>query len=140
MALQDRAGAATKTGLKRNGLWFSAAVLMFFSACQPSQCLETVDADFSLEYTQYGGWIERATLVINADGSVEGRFLSYSGFGSVTTYKVRDSLSYLEKNEWGDRLNEIEFFCLEDDYPKNHRYQMIANMRLLWYRVGCTRQ
>ena len=118
LVLQDRAGAAMVTGLKRNRFWSFAAVFLLISACQPSECLETVDADFSLEYTQYGGWIERATLIINEDGSVEGRFLSYSSFDSISTYKVRDSLSTLEKSEWGDRLNEIDFFCLEDDYTK----------------------
>ena len=101
-----------------NRYWLFLLAIGFITGCQDSQCLETVAADFSLEYTQYGGWIEGATLIMNEDGSVEGRFLGYSSFDSLSSYQVRDSLSYLEKSEWGDRLNQIEFFCLEDEYTK----------------------
>ncbi len=113
-----------------NRYWLVLVTLGFIAGCQESQCLETVDTDFSLEYTQYGGWIERATLIINEDGSVEGRFLGYSSFDSLSSYQVRDSLSYLEKSEWGDRLNESDFFCLEEDYteitpiPDDNKYEI----------------
>ena len=101
-----------------NRYWLFLLAIGFITGCQDSQCLETVAADFSLEYTQYGGWIEGATLIMNEDGSVEGRFLGYSSFGSLSSYKVKDSLSSLEKSEWRDRLNEIKFFCLDDDYTE----------------------
>ncbi len=118
-----------------NRYWLVLVTLGFIAGCQDSQCLETVDADFSLEYTQYGGWIERATLIINEDGSVEGRFLGYSSFDSLSSYQVRDSLSYLEKSEWANRLNESDFFCLEDDYtaitpiPDDSKYEITVVSR-----------
>lgn len=112
-------------------IWVVALVGILWVGCTfQHECDQEVDTDFSLEYTRHGGWIGRSTLLVNKDGAAEAQFLGYRALDSLSLYYVTDTLSDIEKSEWADRLNEIGFFCLEDNYtdltpiPDYNKYEI----------------
>lgn len=85
---------------------------------EPDTCPDLVDSDYALQFVLRGGVAGAYhKLVLNEDGTVEASTRGYLESGSAIWPAVSDSIPLPVREEWQHRLNEIGFFCLNDNYP-----------------------
>ncbi len=89
-----------------------------FMCCEQFTCPDLVDSDYALEFILRGGFGGIcSTLVLNKDGTVEASNRTHLESGSTIWPVVSDSIPLPIREEWQHRLNDVGFFCLDDDYP-----------------------
>lgn len=90
--------------------WIGIALgFLLVGGCDFNDCQETVDDDFEMQFVLRGGFVGvYYKLVLDKAGSVE----AHNG-----TFLVSDSVSAQVRKEWQDRLNDVDYFCLDNDYP-----------------------
>lgn len=91
-----------------NRYWLFLLTLGLMVGCQEFPCTDQVCPDYTLEYVKSGGFGGvYHQLVLNEDGTVEAR---------NKVYMVTAAITSEEREVWRERLNQVNFFNLDDDY------------------------
>jgi hypothetical protein len=87
-------------------------------ACEDNDCPEGIDDDYSLSYSMYGGFAGASwELHIAHDGYLEVHNTFFGLGDEIESLVVADSLTSMQKAEWGQRIEDVGFNCLEENYP-----------------------
>ena len=92
-----------------NRYWLFLLTLGFMTGCQEFQNTNEVYSGYTLEFTLTGGFAgAHNKLTLSEDGAVEA-----SNGGFLVSAVVSQEIRAL----WLERLNDVGFFALDDDYP-----------------------